>query len=61
MAIAAACKAALGNQFGGSSPSSPTTSRDGLEMVPAQSHKLNYGGSNPSPATNLYWVMPGSG
>ena len=55
MAIAAACKAALGNQFGGSSPSSPTTSRDGLEMVPAQSHKLNNVGSIPTAATN--WAV----
>tara|TARA_X000000368_G_scaffold418138_1_gene416724 strand:+ start:13902 stop:14036 length:135 start_codon:yes stop_codon:yes gene_type:complete len=35
----------------GSTPIVGTTSRGGLEMVPAESHKLNDGGSIPSPAT----------
>ena len=43
-------------QVGGSSPScgSKNISRDGLEMVPAESHKLNHVGSNPTPATNCH-------
>jgi len=28
--------------------------RDGLEMVPARSHKPNDAGSNPAPATKIF-------
>ena len=37
----------------GSSPVDATISRDRLEMVPAQSHKLNNVSSNLTPATNF--------
>ena len=31
--------------------------RDGLEMVPARSHKPFYAGLNPAPATNKYGLV----
>ena len=41
----------FGSLILGSSPGGLTISRDRLEMVPAQSHKLIYVGSIPTPAT----------
>ena len=41
-----------------SSLAGDTTSRDGLEMVPAESHKLNDAGSIPAPATKMSFPTP---
>ena len=41
----------------GSSPSGRATSRVGLEVVPARSHKPNDVGSSPTPATMAHFYF----